>query len=433
MAKWKRIRKIASAGQAEIFLVENAATGERAVMKKLHAAPQLEDPGAELRRFQREVRSQRIMDHPGIMPILGANFETSPPWYVMPEATRSLQQHLDDYAEGLDQAEAVKIVLTVMDAVSYAHGEGIYHRDLKPANILELDGKWVVGDFGLCRDLNSDSTTFTQSSRVVGTIAYMAPEQYDDAHAIDETADVFALGRILFHLLTGSVPFPYMRIGHAPAEFRFLLTKAVAEEPGDRYASVDEFRRQIELIVGESDDLTPTVERAKKLLTSILKSEIGSAQPLLELILASAHDEEFNAEFVAELPEPVLASLQAANEPAFGQMIRTFDELSKGGHPFSYVDVIADFFARVFRVATDQGIRRIALHRIMIVGEAHTRFYVGDVFSRLVTGLKDPHEILLAVDVMRAEPEVARWYSSYLKSSGGSLAPVILSVLDEAK
>lgn len=431
MAKWKRIEKITSAGQAEIFLVENSVTGERAVMKKLHAAPQLEDPSAELRRFQREVRSQRLMNHPGIMSILGSNFVASPPWYVMPAAELSLQEHVDAHPDGLDQDEAVEIILTVMDAVSFAHGQGIYHRDLKPANILRLDGDWVVADFGLCRDLNSDSTTFTQSNRVVGTIAYMAPEQYDDGHRIDETADVFALGRILFHLLTGRVPFPYMRIGAAPAEFRFLLTKAIAEEPGDRYASVDEFRRQIDLIVGASDDLTPAVERAKTLLTKTLRSDAAATQALLELILSSAHDEEFNTKFVAELPEPVLASLQAASEVAFGQMVRTFDEFSEGGHPFSYVDVVADFFARVFKIARDEAIRRIALNRIMIVGEAHNRFYVGEVFARIVNGLKDPHEILLAVDVMQAGPQTARWYSGYLKSSKGSLAPAILAVLDE--
>jgi eukaryotic-like serine/threonine-protein kinase len=82
----------------------------------------------------------------------------------------------------------------VSDAAAYAHEDGVYHRDLKPENILRLRDRLVVGDFGLCRDAMKDSTTFTPVNAVVGTIPYMAPAQYDNAHTIGPQADVFSLG-----------------------------------------------------------------------------------------------------------------------------------------------------------------------------------------------------------------------------------------------
>jgi serine/threonine protein kinase len=119
----------------------------------------------------------------------------------MPEAEMTLEDFIKRKPSGVDPTDAAEIVLTVIDAIEYAHEQGVYHRDLKPANILLLDGRWVVGDFGMCRDLTSDSTTITRSNTVVGTVAYIAPEQYDDGHVIDASADVYALGKVFIHLL----------------------------------------------------------------------------------------------------------------------------------------------------------------------------------------------------------------------------------------
>jgi eukaryotic-like serine/threonine-protein kinase len=95
------------------------------------------------------------------------------------------------------------------------------------------------------RDLTTCSTTFTQTRMGFGTLAYMAPEQYDNARAVGPQADVFSLGRILYHMLTGRSPSPYQHIDLLPAEFRVLVATATAELPDDRYSSVAEFSREL--------------------------------------------------------------------------------------------------------------------------------------------------------------------------------------------
>jgi eukaryotic-like serine/threonine-protein kinase len=248
MPNWVRIKKLASGGQAEIWLVQDVPLGTEAVEKRLYPGrPGLDvDPAAELRRFQREVRTQRTLSqaHGGIMPIIDENFDADPPYYLMPFAPMTLADVIgpDSGGAGL---YATQILLSVCGAVAYAHHRNVYHRDLKPENILKLGKDWVVGDFGLCRDVTAGSTTFTQAHVRFGTWAYMAPEQFDNAHEVGPQADVFALGRILYHALTGRVPYPYQRVELLPSVFHRLVSVATAELPQDRYSSVNDFQREL--------------------------------------------------------------------------------------------------------------------------------------------------------------------------------------------
>ncbi len=428
MTTWRKVRRITVAGQAEIWLVRDSDSGDEKVMKRLLPTAQLLDPGSELRRFSREVRCQSAMDHRGIMPILGHNFSANPPWYVMPKADRSLDDVIGDHPTGMPLSDAAAIFLDVADAVEYAHQQGVLHRDLKPANILEVDGDWVVADFGLCRDLSSDSTTFTRPNTVIGTVAYMAPEQFDNAHEIGPAADVHALGRVLYHMLTGRVPFPYAPLEHVPAEFQYVISKTMVEDPADRYATVAEFAREVEMIAGRSETLAPPAERGQRLLASAMAGHREAASELLALILANDTDEVFYNQIVAKLPCPMLATLQSLNAAAFAEMVRTYDKFSDGGHPFNHVDVIVDFFANVFSTATDPRLRELALKRVMIVGAYHNRFYAGGVFARLIGSLSTPNDILMATNVMRADPHDARWYREYFKNY--SLPPSIRDLLE---
>jgi eukaryotic-like serine/threonine-protein kinase len=247
MSYWALKEKLASGGQAEIWLVEDVALRTEAVSKRLFPARWDQDRAEELRRFQREVRTQRQLSeaHKGIMPIIAEAFQCDPPFYIMPRASVVLRDLISP-GSGMTPGVTTSILLTVCSAVGYAHTRGVLHRDLKPENILKLHRSgWVVGDFGLCRDLTTGSTTFTQTHVGFGTFAYMAPEQYDNAHEVGPEADVFSLGRILYHMLTGRSPAPYQHLDLLPAEFRDLVAVATAELPSDRFASVAEFSREL--------------------------------------------------------------------------------------------------------------------------------------------------------------------------------------------
>jgi eukaryotic-like serine/threonine-protein kinase len=428
MARWTRIRKLKAAGQAEIFLVHDE-DGREAVMKKLYPAPQLLDPDAELQRFKREVRCQSSLEHPGIMPILGSNFAATPPWYVMPRAEKTLGDLIDDNPGGLRTRIACRIMLTVSEAVDFAHGEGVLHRDLKPENILKVHKHWVVGDFGLCRDLTSDSTTYTQSNTVVGTVAYMAPEQFDNAHDVGPEADVFSLGKILYHVLTGKCPFPYQDLNRVPGQFKYLVARATEQRAKGRYPTVAEFSRELGLLTRPSDmAATPPVDAGKALLEEALSDESeASVGQLLKLVLENSDDEVFYRKFVASLPVNILAAFYEASPQGFSDIVRSFDEYSEGPQPFSYVDVIADFFFNVITITPDHHIRKMAFRRIVTIGASHNRWYVQQVVNRVVERTRDPQDVRLLADVLRQEPDAATFYRPTL--NGLSLPPAIRETL----
>ncbi|MFF4514312.1 serine/threonine-protein kinase [Streptomyces mirabilis] len=422
-----KIRKLGAGGQGEVWLAREGQTQEIVVLKHPLDTLDVSEGSADRARFEREVRIQSTLRHDGIMPILRIYKSPTGPLFTMPYAEMSLEQKL---ANGpLTETESVDIILTIADAVGFAHSEGVLHRDLKPANILFLNGRWVVSDFGLCRDVNSDSVTITQSKTVVGSVAYMAPEQYDDAHEVTESADILSIGRIFYHCLTGKVPFPYFRRELVPARFRYLITRSVADEPSDRYQTVSEFRQELELLVTGVPDLTPPMERARALNAESLEGDSEATLSLARLLVEKADDEVFYKDFVPALSVETLSEIQKCAPQEFRQVVSAFDQFSEGSHPFSYTDAIAKFFRNVAFVAPDDDytIRRLVLRRILIVGASHNRFFIGEMFASIVSKMKEAEDILLVASLLREHQDEARFMSFYLRQH--SLPTAIMAAL----
>ncbi len=160
----------------------------------------------ELARFRYEAKVVAQLDHPNIVRLHSYGETDGAPYLVMALMTGgSLAQRLKDLGPDrrLDQREAAEIVRDIALGIHHAHQRGLIHRDLKPANIL-LDGKGNphVADFGLAREVNATTT-----ANIAGTFAYMAPEQARGGQQLTTVVDVYALGVILFELLTGRVPY----------------------------------------------------------------------------------------------------------------------------------------------------------------------------------------------------------------------------------
>jgi serine/threonine protein kinase len=258
----------------------------------------------------------------------------------------------------------------------------------------------------------------------------MAPEQFDQAHDIGPQADVYSLGRVLQHMLTGKVPFPNPKMDHVPATFRYLVGHATEEEPENRYASVAEFSRELALVTGLATTLAQPAEAGKQMLADIVSDTDPDTGPLLKLILEYSEDEVFYHEFVARLPAHILAAFENENHQGFVNLVRRFNEYSDGGHPFSHVDTIADFFSNVISVTTDLNLRRLAFFRIIKIGFSHNRYYVQGVVCRLVTRMTDPQDVLLIADVLRTCRVEATFYRNGLE--GLSLPRQIREALNTA-
>jgi len=157
-------------------------------------------------RFRVETEAAASLDHDGILPIYAVGEHDGAPFYSMKFAEGgTLSARIDDYRNKAPEAAA--LIARLARAVAYAHERGILHRDLKPGNILfDSADKPYVSDFGLAKWLAREND-LTQTFAVLGTPFYMAPEQAISSDMVSASADVYSLGAILYHLLTGHPPF----------------------------------------------------------------------------------------------------------------------------------------------------------------------------------------------------------------------------------
>ena len=178
----------------------------RPVAIKVMLANIAADPQAH-QRFLREAQLVAVLSHPNIVNIFDVDIQDGQPYIVMDFAPGgSLAARLQ--AGPIALGETLRLAAPLADALAYAHGQGLIHRDLKPANVLlRPDGSPVLADFGLARPIMGDSAAqITATGAVMGTLAYMAPEQFS-ARPADARSDLYAFGVMLYEMLTGRVPF----------------------------------------------------------------------------------------------------------------------------------------------------------------------------------------------------------------------------------
>jgi tetratricopeptide (TPR) repeat protein/tRNA A-37 threonylcarbamoyl transferase component Bud32 len=202
---YELLEELARGGMGVVYKARQL-TLNRVVAVKMILAGQLAS-AAEVLRFHTEAESAAQLDHPGIVRIYEVGQHDGQHFFSMSYvAGGSLVAAVKDGP--MRPRESAALVRTVADAVAYAHGRGIIHRDLKPANILLGEGgRPQVTDFGLAKQLAADSQ-LTGTGQVMGTPSYMPPEQAQGrVHEIGPAVDVYALGAILYYLLTGRPPF----------------------------------------------------------------------------------------------------------------------------------------------------------------------------------------------------------------------------------
>jgi WD40 repeat protein/peroxiredoxin len=209
----------------------------------------------ELRRFQNEAEAVALLDHPGIVPVYEVGAHEGQRYFSMKlVAGGNLADRLSSYRD--DPKAAARLLAEAAEAVHHAHVRGILHRDLKPANILVDDqGHPHITDFGLAKRVEAD-TEMTASGAVLGTPAYMAPEQALGRPAITTATDVHGLGAVLYALLTGRAPFvgdsvvdtltkvkeqppdpPRKFNAKVPRDLEVICLKCLEKDPPRRYAS----------------------------------------------------------------------------------------------------------------------------------------------------------------------------------------------------
>jgi serine/threonine protein kinase len=430
MARYKKNSKINSGGFGIVYRATRLDDSQEFAWKELASAGLPED---EKQRFVREVRIQSKLDHPNIVPIVGLNLTTDPPWFIMPLARSSLRSELT--ATAGNQPKVVSIFNQILKGIAYAHENGVIHRDLKPENILFFDPPdfWddelvKIGDFGLGKRLDFESITITRSSENLGTAAYMPPEQFSSFKTVDRRGDIFSLGKILYELLTGDFPLHVdVKSPKIPGGYGFIISKCLQHDAKNRYNSVSELRDDFALLTKSPKKFEKPIHRAEELLNEILGGD-GDAKikELDELFQAHESDEVLFTKFFPKLPREIVERYHEMLQHRFYERLRRFDSLLKDSLPFNYTDDVADFYEIVFRLTSDGDMMRLILSRVLDMGFKHNRYHVRSVFIRMLENIKDGSVALIARDVLRQNCHATVWCETEAASTA------LLLVIHEA-
>jgi len=246
--------KLGEGPQSEVYRATDGSLGRTVALKILR--PHVEfDPSAK-QRFEREAKHTSSLAHPNIATIFDYGQDKGTSFIVMEFLEgRTLDRILKERPLGYE--EGLRIALQVTSALGLVHGRGLIHRDLKPANIMVMpDGAVKLLDFGICRSTGESS--ITQDGMLVGTVLYMSPEQVL-GEDLDVRTDVFALGSVFYHALTGELPFPGRRFPEVcmaileskpkppedvrsgfPKPLSDFLLKCLHRDPGERFRDGEE-------------------------------------------------------------------------------------------------------------------------------------------------------------------------------------------------
>jgi eukaryotic-like serine/threonine-protein kinase len=247
---------------ASIFKATDLHTGQTVAIKIPH--PEMEADPVLFDRFKREADIGKALDHPGVMKVYGDG-DRSQIYMVMEWVDGRLLRQILTQEKKLPAARAVKIALGICDALNYIHNHGIVHRDLKPENIMvDPEDHIKLIDFGIAGQAGARRLTFAKLSQVMGTPEYISPEQVKGKRG-DGRSDIYALGVMLYEMLTGRPPFegpnpfaimndrllnnpvPPREIDPSiPPELQEIIYRATERDPKNRYANAHEMALDLE-------------------------------------------------------------------------------------------------------------------------------------------------------------------------------------------
>ncbi len=297
-SRYRLERELGQGGMAKVFLAHDLKY-QRAVAVKVLRPDLASDVGPG--RFLQEIQIAARLHHPHILPLYDSDQVDGLVYYVMPYIEGdSLKQRLARERQ-LPVNEALQIAREVADALNYAHNAKVVHRDIKPANILLESGHALVADFGIARAIGASQTS---SGHVIGTPAYMSPEQIEGSPNLDGRSDIYSLGGVLFEMLVGEPPFKGSSLTAvianrlsspppSPRAFRELVPdvvdaavkKAMANLPADRFQTAAQFAEAlgtsatVAIAVGAAQAMAQAEELSTAKSVAVLPFENMSTDP----------------------------------------------------------------------------------------------------------------------------------------------------------
>ncbi|HXG70315.1 MAG TPA: serine/threonine-protein kinase, partial [Gemmatimonadaceae bacterium] len=311
-------RELGRGGMATVYLAQDSKHNRVVALKVLH--PEL---AASLGpdRFLREISVAARLNHPHILPLFDSGEVEGLLYYVMPYVEgESLRERLDREQQ-IPIDEALHHARAVASALDYAHRQNVVHRDIKPENVMLYEGEPMVMDFGIAKALSaagSEGQTLTQTGMMVGTPAYVSPEQAAGETELDGRSDQYSLACVLYEMLAGERPFtgptaqavlskrftetprPIRQVRRSvPESVERALTRAMATIVGDRYATSAMFAKAL----GSSGLNTPSDTQ------TMPQQAVSAAKSVAVLPFANLSADPDNEYFTDGMAEEIINAL----------------------------------------------------------------------------------------------------------------------------
>jgi serine/threonine protein kinase len=282
LGQYEILEMLGKGGMATVYLGRQASIDRLVAIKVLPPHPALDEAFRE--RFQLEAKTIGSLQNPNILPLYDYGSFEDVLYLVMAYVEGgTLEDLMDGGPMNADLVE--KILRSVASALDYAHRKGVIHRDVKPANILIHDGHPLLADFGMVKMTVGDNNL--TGTAIVGTPSYMAPEQ-GQGLKVDKRVDVYALGAVVYEMLTGQQPFigttpMQMILSHIsdpvpdirklrkdlPAEMSAIFQIVLAKDPKDRYQSAGEFAEAFSKVLHKNSETLANIQKQFPIRTTV--------------------------------------------------------------------------------------------------------------------------------------------------------------------
>lgn len=280
--RFEIVRELGRGGMGVVYLAHQTSLDRRVAIKVLH--PYLGSDAELARRFFSESRTMSRLDHPNIIPVFDVEEHSGLSYYLMPFVDGSNLRELLRLEPRPPLPKVTRALLEIGSALAYAHKMGVVHRDVKPENILidPASGRMILTDFGIAKVVSEAHTSMTMTFSKIGSPRYMAPEQGENAAAIDGRADQYALGMIGYEMLAGRpafdapnpaeilykhryekpVPLDSIR-ADAPQALRSAVMRSIRKGREERFSSMEEFVSTLESAIEHPARKETRTERAR--------------------------------------------------------------------------------------------------------------------------------------------------------------------------
>ncbi len=362
IGKYKIEALIGEGGFGRVYRAFDPTVNRTVAIKIVRIESHIDEQQVLLNRFRSEAKTTGTLLHKNIVTVYDFGEQDGVPYLVMEYLQGRTLDEFIDKNEPMSLAEKVSLMKQVGEGLQYAHGKGIIHRDVKPANIMVLnDGGVKLMDFGIARLLRDQGTRMTQHGKLMGTFAYMSPEQFEGKD-VDSLTDIFAYGVIYYHLITGQHPFRgpkgtadlavlirnvttaeplavSARAPECPPTLEKIILKAIHKDRRQRYQSIDDIQYDVAPILNQLEaDLAEqkTKEGENLLAEGRIEQARNVVREALRLAPANQHandlrrkiQQQLESRAIRERCEPLLRDgREKFDQGRFGDAIEAFQDV----------------------------------------------------------------------------------------------------------